>query len=257
MKKLMKDTSILQSVQNGMKILHLFTGEKPIWKVTEISQTLNLNKTTVSRLLKDLVAEGFLQKENRGYGLGYSFLYLSGVITSHLEIYRESKDILQKLVHHLDETAHIAILEGLGITYVHKEERKNSETLLSDVGKKNPLHCTSSGKILLAYQKKEVIDQVIGLGLKKYGPYSVTDGDIFRQQLVEIQKQGYAICIDELHENNVSIAAPIIDYTGNIVASVSVVGAKQRMENKISSIRDSLVQAGERISSHLGYIPDI
>jgi len=231
--------------------------EKPIWKVTEIAQTLNLNKTTVSRMLKDLQAEGFLQKEKKGYGLGFTFLYLSGVITSHLEIFRESKGILQGIVNNLDETVHLSILEGLGITYVHKVERKDSDELLSDVGRKNPLHCTSSGKVLLAFQKKELVDQVINLGLKKYGPNSITDGVLFRQQLGEVQKQGYAICIDELHEDNVSIAAPIRDYTGNVIAAITIVGKKHRMDPNIMKIRECVVGAGEEISNQLGYIPDL
>ena len=72
--------------------------------------------------MTDLVAEGFLQKEQKKYSLGFSLLSMSGVITSHLEIHRESKDILKKLVADLGETAHIAVLEGKEITYVHKIE---------------------------------------------------------------------------------------------------------------------------------------
>ena len=79
-----------------------------------------MNKSTVSRLVTDLVAEGFLHKEQKKYSLGYSLLSISGVVTSHLEIHRESKDILKKLVADLGETAHIALLEGKEITYVHK-----------------------------------------------------------------------------------------------------------------------------------------
>ena len=153
-----KKTATLQSVQNGLQILKLFTIEKSVWGLTEIANTLQLNKSTVSRLVTDLVAEGFLQKEQRKYSLGFSLLSMSGVITSHLEIHRESKDILKKLVDDLGETAHIAVLEGKEITYVHKIECKNPVRLLSSVGKKNPISCTSAGKVLLAFQSDESID---------------------------------------------------------------------------------------------------
>ena len=115
-----KKTSVLQSVQKGLHILKLFTIEKPVWRLTEIANTLQLNKSTVSRLVSDLEAEGFLHKEGKKYSLGYSLLSISGVVTSHLEIHRESKDILKKLVADLGETGHIALLEGKEITYVHK-----------------------------------------------------------------------------------------------------------------------------------------
>ena len=100
------------------------------------SEHTSINKSTVSRLVTDLVAEGFLQKEQRKYSLGFSLLSMSGVITSHLEIHRESKDILKKLVDELGETAHIAVLEGKEITYVHKIECKNPVRLLSSDWKK-------------------------------------------------------------------------------------------------------------------------
>ena len=86
-----KKTAVLQSVQKGLQILKLFTIEKPVWRLTEIANTLQLNKSTVSRLVSDLVAEGFLQKEGRKYSLGFSLLSISGVVTSHLEIHGNRK----------------------------------------------------------------------------------------------------------------------------------------------------------------------
>ena len=187
-----KQTSVLQSVQNGLRILQLFTSESPEWGLTEIANKLQLNKSTVSRLVTDLVAEGFLQKEQKKYSLGFSLLSMSGVITSHLEIHRESKDILKKLVADLGETAHIAILEGKEITYVHKIECRNPVRLLSSIGKKNPVSCTSAGKVLLAFKSNDMINSLIEAGLPRMGPNSVTDSDQLKAQLIQIKEQGYS-----------------------------------------------------------------
>jgi DNA-binding IclR family transcriptional regulator len=178
-----KKTSALQSVQNGLRILQLFTQEKPVWGITEIANKFQLTKSTVSRLVADLVAEGFLQKEQKKYTLGFSLLSISGVITSHLEIHRESKDIVKKLVDDLGETAHIAVLEGKEITYVHKIECANPVHLLSSIGKKNPVTCTSAGKILLAFRKKNIIESILSEGLPRMGPNSLTDPEQFKCQL--------------------------------------------------------------------------
>lgn len=238
--------------------MHLFTKERPIWGITEIAKTLKLSKSTVGRLVADLVAEGFLQKEQNKYKLGFSFLTISGVITSHLEIHRESKDILKKLVDHLNESAHISILEGKEITYVHKIECNTPVQLLSAIGKTNPPSCTSSGKVLLAFQKENVVNSMINLGLPQLGPNSVTNPEEFKDQLSKIQEQGYAVCIDELHENSVSIAAPVRDYTGEVVAAVSVVGTKERIQcQRISLFTEAVIKAANDISSQLGYIPAI
>lgn len=251
-----KKTSVLQSVQNGLRILQLFTKEKPIWGITEIANKLQLNKTTVSRLVADLLVEGFLQREQNKYSLGFSLLSISGVVTSHLEIHRESKDILKKLVSHLGETAHIAILEGKEITYVHKIECKNSVPLLSSIGKKNPVSCTSAGKVLLAFQENNIVNSIIEVGLPCMGPNSITDPEQFKSQLLQIKAQGYSICINEMHENVVSIAAPVRDYTGEVVAAVSVVGTKERInDEKINTFTEAIIDAGSEISIQLGYIP--
>lgn len=251
-----KKTSVLQSVQNGLQILQLFTIEKPVWGMTEIVNALQLNKSTVSRLVSDLTAEGFLQKEGRKHSLGFSLLSMSGVVTSNLEIHRESKYILKKLVSELEETAHIAILEGTEITYIHKIECSNPVKLLSSIGKKNPVTCTSAGKVLLAFKKKNLIDSIIVNGFSRWGPNSLTDPEQFKSQLSQIKKQGYSICINEMHDNSVSIAAPVRDYTGDVVAALSVVGPRDRTpDDKINRFTECIIASANEVSERLGYIP--
>lgn len=253
-----KKTPALQSVQNGLRILQLFTQEKPVWGITEISKELQLTKSTVSRLVADLGAEGFLQKEQQKYTLGFSLLSICGVITSHLEIHRESKDILRKLVDDLEETAHIAVLEGKEITYIHKIECPNPVPLLSSIGKRNPVTCTSAGKILLAFHKRNFIESIIKEGLPRIGPNSQTNPEEFKSQLSQIKKQGYSICIEEMEENAVSIAAPVRDYTGTVVAAVTVIGTRERIhENKMTGFIERIIEAANEVSLRLGYIPEL
>lgn len=252
-----KKTSVLQSVQNGLQILQLFTLEKPVWGVTEMAHALQISKSSVSRLIIDLLEEGFLQKEGKKYSLGFSLLSISGVITSHLEIHRESKDVLKSLVAELGETAHLAILEGNEITYVHKVECSTPVQLLSSIGKRNPVTCTSSGKVLLAYQKKSYIERIMKEGLPQMGPNSQTDPEQLTEQLSEIKKQGFSICIDEMHENAVSIAAPVRDYTEEVVAAVSVIGTRDRMQDyKMLWFTERIIEAANELSMRLGYIFD-
>jgi IclR family transcriptional regulator, KDG regulon repressor len=249
------DKTILQSVQNGLLILKLFSMEQPVWGLTDIANSLQLPKSTVSRLLNDLVLEGYLEKTKSKYRLGLSLLNLSGVLTSHLEIHREAMDSLYMLVAKLEESAHISILEGVNVVYIMKVECKHSVRLLSHVGKNNPATCTSSGKVLLSYESEEVIKKVIDSGLPKLGPNSITKPSDFLQQLLTVKKEGYSLCIDEMHEDVISIAAPIMDYTGNVIASVSVIGPRQRIpEEKIPAFIDETIKAGKEISSKLGFI---
>ncbi|MDT8859699.1 IclR family transcriptional regulator [Alkalihalobacillus sp. MEB130] len=251
----MEFQSILKSVSNGLNILHLFTNEKPTWGVTEMANALSLNKSTVSRLVKELVLEGFLEKNGSKYQLGISVLCLSGVVTSHLEIYREAKLTLHSLVNKVEETAHIAVLEDASITYLHKVECNQPVQLLSYIGKNNPATCTSSGKVLLAYQPDWVVTSVVKNGLPKCGPNSITDQNQLMKDLEIIRQNGYSICINELHDEVVSIAAPVRDYSGDVIAAVSIVGPSHRMNEPLFPYYvKEVVKAGKDISEKLGYI---
>ncbi|KHF37837.1 IclR family transcriptional regulator [Halalkalibacter okhensis] len=251
----METHGVLKSVSNGLAILHLFTSKKPTWGVTDIANELHLNKSSVSRLVKELVVEGFLEKVGSKYQLGISVLCLSGVITSHLEIYREAKAPLQALVTKVEETAHVSILEETNITYLHKVECQHPVQLLSYIGKNNPATCTSSGKLLLAFQPDSILKNVIKNGLPKCGPNSIVDQNHLLNDLQKIRQQGYSICVNELHDGVVSIAAPVRNYTGEVIAAVSIVGPSSRMkEDSYSQYVSEVIKAGLQVSEKLGFI---
>lgn len=250
--------TILQSVQNGLRILKLFSKEKLVWGITEISRELGLPKSTVSRLINDLMLEGYLRKTGRKYTLGLSILGLTGVIMSQLEIHSEAFEPLKGLVNKLNENAHISTLDGTNLIYILKVESKQTIRLLSHVGHHRPPSCSAPGKLLLAFQPKETVDRVIEAGLPKRGPNSVTDPDVLLQQLEQIRKDEYCVCIDEMYEDVISIAAPIKDYTGKVIASVSIAAPRSRAgDNLIGPCAEEIMKTGKEISAKLGYMESL
>lgn len=250
-----QNQTLLKSAQNGLRILRLFSREKSFWRITEIARELELPKSTVSRLLNVLSKEGFIEKIDSKYRLGLSLLNLSGVIKYHMEIKREAAEPLQALVDKVGETAMIPTLEGEKVVYLLKIECKKPYLLHGDIGENNPATCSSSGKVLLAHLPMKKVEEILQAGIPKMGPNSVTDPEILMNQLQNIKEQGYCICIDEMHENSISIAAPIRDYTDQVVTAVSLIGPKDRMSTKpISEIVDVVVKTAQEISYRLGYI---
>ncbi|MEH7616284.1 IclR family transcriptional regulator [Cytobacillus firmus] len=250
--------SLLQSVQNGLSIIKLFTKDKPLWGITEISRELNVPKSSVSRLVADLTEEGYLEKSGKKYHLGLTLLYLAGVLTTHLEIHREAAAPLNSLVNRIGETAHISVLEGDRIIYLLKTECKHPVRLFSYIGKDNPAVCTSSGLVLLAHQPMEKTIEVIGKGLPQMGPNSFTNQEELLQEIQYIKEKGFAICIDVLHTDAVSIAAPVKDYTGKVIAAVSAAGPRQRIsESKMMEIVLEITKTAETISKRLGYLESV
>ncbi|MEB3101520.1 IclR family transcriptional regulator [Ferviditalea candida] len=246
----------IHSVKNAMHILRLYSGERAELGVTEMSRLLGMSKSSVHRLVSTLTKEGFLEKSQNSnkYRLGLALLGLCGVITTHMEIHREAIPTLEILVEKLGEACHVCVLEGSDIVYLHKVECRHPVRLLSHIGKRNPAFCTSGGKSILAYQPESIVNSVIESGLTPYGPNTITDPAQFKENLQSIREQGYAVCIDELHEDVISIGSPIRDYSGDVVASVSVVGPKQRITpDKIPFFAATVLEAGREISQKLGY----
>jgi len=245
----------LQSVKNGLRILRLYTLERPEWGVTEIAASLGLNKSTASRLIGDLCREGYLEKNafTGKYKLGLALLGLSGVVQSTLEIARESMDILERLAVTLQEAAHISIVEKANVTYLCKVDCKHPVRLMSHVGRLNPACCTSSGKVLLAELEEAEVRELYADGLPVMGPNCVkTIGELL-EQLRIVREQGHAVCIDEMHEDSVSVGAPIRDFTGRVIASVSVVGPRSRVTpERIPEFARAVMDAGKEISRRLG-----
>lgn len=249
---------LLTSVRNALKVLQSFTMEAPEQRISDLAISLGLAKSTVSRLMSTLASEGFVIKdpETQKYRLGLSILTLSGVITSNFEITREAAPVVTKLVNELGESAHLAILEGLDTIYIHKVECNHPVKVLTHLGKRNPAYCTSSGKVLLAHSTDEVISQVIENGLHPYTRKTITDPIKLRNALKTIKEQGYALSKDELLDGVTTIAAPLFDYTGKVVAAITVTGPDQRITNhKIPMYVKKIVDASKEASERLGYNP--
>ncbi|MFC4766532.1 IclR family transcriptional regulator [Effusibacillus consociatus] len=251
----MSEDQLYSSVKNALRILRSFTLDEPEKKVTDLASELGLGKSSVSRLLATMASEGFVIKdpETQKYRLGLTILGLNTVAISCLEVTRESQPILQRLVYEIGETAHVGTLEGMDVVYLNKVECKHPVQILTHIGRRNPAHSTSSGKVILAYQGEEVIEQLIERGLQKYTVNTITDPDDFRSTLKTIRERGYAISIEEMREGVASIAAPVQDYTGKVVYAISVIGPVHRMNPYDVSIINKVKSAAKEISEKLGY----
>jgi IclR family KDG regulon transcriptional repressor len=239
-----------------MRILRLFSAAETELGVTEIAFRIGISKSSAHRLISTLLKKGYLEKNdaNRKYRLGLSVLALSGVITAEMELQRSSLTILHNVVDELGESAHIGILEGNDVVYVHKVECRHPVRLLSDIGNRVPAYCSSAGKVILAYQSQELVETVLHAGLYPYGPNTITDPEKLRDNLKEIRRTGYSVAVDELHEGAVSIAVPVRDHTGAVIAAIGIAGPKQRMTaDKFPACIRHLRLQGQKLSEQLGY----
>ncbi|MED3662025.1 IclR family transcriptional regulator [Ureibacillus sp. FSL K6-8385] len=252
MKHALDEKYFVQSVKNAMRILKLFNKRRQELSVTEISQFIGLPKSTVHRLLKELVREGFLLQNpgNAKYQLGYSILGLGGIVKFHIEEFGDARPLLRQFVKEFNLPVHICVLEQHKVTYLMRETGTDSMNLITKTGRQNDIHCTAEGLVILAYKNQQIIDYVLSKPLKPYTPYTITDAETLRKELLKIRSRGFAILKDAYAEGYSSYAAPIRDYTGEIFASLAVISKNDRIpslmeENLITAVQKTAKQISE------------
>jgi IclR family KDG regulon transcriptional repressor len=221
------------SMRNALRFLNLFTMDEPELNVSQLAEKLEVGLSTAHRLASTLIHEGFIVKDpiTKNYRLGASILGMGNIIISQMVLCHISVPILERLVIETGETAHIAILKENKVVYLHKIDSIHPVYLLSHAGKQNPVHCTSSGQVILAYQPDSLIEEVMAMGLTPYTQKTITSPSKMKELLDAIRKQGFALSVEELHEGVTSIAAPVKQPSGEIIASVSIAGPTSRINS--------------------------
>lgn len=251
-----KEQNYLSSVKHAMKMLRLFHERQNELSVTEIAAKLNIPASSAHLLIKSLTKEGFLSQNPRTkkYRLGLSLLTLGGVIFSHKELYKEAAPVVQRLVHKLEETAQICLLENEDVVYLFRTECQNPVRLITQIGRKNPVHCTSEGLAILAFQDEKTIHNLLDKELHAFTPYTLTDRTALKKELEIIRTQKYAIAKDTYFEGFVGIAAPIYDHTEQVVSSISVIGPTSRIpDSRYPFFIEHITKSAREISKLLGY----
>lgn len=246
----------LSSVQNALRILNSFSIEDTQKGITQISKELDIGKSTVSRLLNTMLNEGYIKKDNKSkrYSLGNKILTLYSSFMSNMEIVKEARPFLEELAKQTNESVQLAELEALNVIYVDQIKSTYPIQIFAHVGRINPIHCTSSGKLLLSYEDEIKIDEILKTNFVKHTSYTKTNAKILKEELIQIKKDGYCLIENEFIEGIVSIAAPIKDYNNKVIAAVSIVGPIQRMNGpKLQSYINKIMSTSENISKSIGF----
>jgi IclR family KDG regulon transcriptional repressor len=242
------------SMRNALRLLNSFTMDEPELGLRDLAEKLEVGISTAHRLAATLIHEGFIVKDpiTKNYRLGASILSMGNIIISQIDLCQLSAPILERLVKDTGESGHISILKESQVVYLQKIESLHPVHLLSHIGRQNPLHCTSSGQAILAYQSDEFIESLIEMGLQSHSRKTITSPAKMREVLKTIRTQGYAVSTEEMHDGVSSIAAPLKNIAGETIASVSIAGPISRIHVKsIPRLVKLVKQAAADISEKL------
>jgi IclR family transcriptional regulator, KDG regulon repressor len=253
-----KEKTRLSSVANAIRLLKVFSDDSYEIGISDLGKRLQLPKSTVHRLASTLIDANMLEQseENGKYRLGLAMFELGSLVRRKMDVSSEAKPFLMALREKTGETVHLAILDGASIMYINSLESKQAIRMTLDIGMRKPAHSTAAGKVLLAFQPADVLEMVLAEGLLGHTSTTIVDPDEFRHELAQIRTRGYAMNDEENQVGVRSVAAPVRDYAGNVIAATSVAGPAQRLTKKVmSAFAPEVVNAADAISARLGYHP--
>lgn len=213
-------------------------------------------KATVARCLAALERAGFVVQdpETKNYRLGYKLLELGNLVRDQIELRKVALPFMVALRDRSGESVHLTtVVEGEG-TYLEKVDSQQPIRLWTRLSGRGPLYAGASRKILMAYLSDEEIDAIIKRGLTRFTAATITDPDELRKHLHLIRQQGWATSRGELFPESASVAAPIRDHTGKVVAGLSIAGPASRFtDERMGELISMVTETASAISRALGY----
>ncbi len=247
----------VQVLDRVLGILDTLASDDADKTLAGLSERLGVHKSTVHRLLMVLERYRLVEKrhQNGKYRLGLKLFELGSKAVAQLDLRERAEPFLQRLVLETGETAHLCILDEGEVVYLEKVEASRTFRIPSRVGRRNPAHCTAVGKALLAFlPEKELTDVVRKRGLRAYTRNTITTVAHLQSELQRIREHGYTVDNEEIEEGLRCIGAPVRDYSGKVVASLSIAGPASRLtEEKIPPLARSVMAAAHDLSAALGY----
>lgn len=242
----------------ALRVLELIAGRSPeALGVSVVARDLDMPKAVAHRILKEFTAATFLtfDDESKLYRLGPAALTLGLAALRDLDVPRIARPHLDRLVSATGETATLSVLSGLSRVYVDQVLSPHEIRMSISLGTSHPLHAGSSSKAILAHLNDPDIDQYLaGHVLESVTATTITDEEQLRAELKRIREVGYATSMGERQAGASSIAAPIYRANGDVFASVSVCGPRDRFTPEVIEGYVRLVtKTAAEISAELGY----
>ncbi len=247
-----------QSSVRLLQILECMAINRMAMRLQDISKAVGMTQPTVLRYLYALEDAGYIyqDEESSRYGLTWRVCRLSEGLNSMLGLRNITTPFTNQLANSLSLGACLVIDHGSECMYLDCIDNPNSPTL-QRIGKQAPLHATGSGKILLSQYSDPQLEEYLSKGLTKYTEYTLTEPEAMRAELSSVRRQGYALDNEECEIGLRCVSCPLYDYTGRIIAAMSVFGKTSDMTDaRINTeILPKLQKITAVISSRLGYVP--
>ena len=211
-----------------MAILEAFAPGGVRLSLTEVCRRAGLPLATGHRLVGELTGGGFLERLPDGsYRIGMRLWRIGAQASAATGLRELALPHMEDLYEVTHENVQLAVVSDGKALYLERLRGPRSVPIVTRVAAELPLHATGVGKVLLAFASEEFVAEVIGGGLTPHTPHTITDSGRLRDCLAEIRRTGYAVTTEEMTLGSCSVAAPVRDEAGGVVAALSLVIRRQ------------------------------
>jgi len=247
----------VQSIDRTFDILELLSHFESGLSLTEISEKIDLPKSTVHRLLKVLRDRNYIEKSDSPnvYRLGLAFIELCSGLLNSLELKTEAQVYLRKLMQQTGQVVFLAIQQEGEVVYIDKTERHNEIRDYCFIGQRRPLYCTALGKsLLMGCSEDEIRELVDPATMTRFTDNTITDIESLIREVHISRERGYSIDNEEVELGMKCVSAPILDYRNMVIAAVSTSWDLSYTEEDVTERNARLVmETAKSISLRMGY----
>ena len=245
--------SSVQSIRRAFDVLGTLS-DGPLG-VTEVADRAGLPKSTAARLLATLVGEGAVEQVpgDTSYRLGPRLITLSSGFSLARSLAAIARPMLIELAKASGEAAGLGMPDGDQIRYIDQVDTVHPVLVRDWTGVRAPLHAVSSGQVLLAFRSTAAIERFLERPMERFTDQTLADPEAVRERLREIRRRGYTWAIEEFDAGISSIAAPIADASGEVIAAVHVHGPSYRFptEGTEADLAQLVLAGAARIAAGL------
>jgi IclR family pca regulon transcriptional regulator len=221
----------MTSLARGLAVIQAFSQRRHDLTISQVSTTTGLSRAAVRRCLYTLAKLGFAgSDDNRHFFLRPRILALGHSYISSMPLATAAQPVLEHISHLLHESCSIATLDGVEIVYIARANVTRIMSIDLGVGSRLPAFCTSMGRAILANLPPEELESVLArIEFKRYTERTITNPAKLTQALRQIRRDGYSIIDQELEHGLRSMAVPIQNPSGKVVAALNIGAHAQRV----------------------------
>jgi IclR family pca regulon transcriptional regulator len=218
-----RSADFVQSLERGLLVIRAFDAEHREMALSEVARISGLTRAAARRFLLTLEKLGYVAISEGRFSLTPRVLELGYAYLSSLTLPEVAQPHMETLVARVNESSSISVLDDMDIVYVARVPTRRIMSITLSVGTRLPAYATSMGRVLLAALPDPELDARLGrMELRRLSAHTITDVATLRAVLERVRRQGWAAVDQELEEGLRSLAVPIHDASGGVVAALNV-----------------------------------